>query len=127
MHWSGVTAQGDLIKRDTVETLRVQHGQVAEHWGMETRSSSTHPEAGGLMAGRSQEVRSTVGAQLVRGSPYDESTSSRISPLIASGWRFSTSKSDTRFQQGSEVLSLDMLGSSGPEISMGASSTATKK
>lgn len=53
-HWSGVTAQGDIIERDTVEALRIVHGRVAEHWGMEIRTSSTRPEAGEPTDGRFQ-------------------------------------------------------------------------
>lgn len=29
---------GVAVERDTVETVRIEHGKVVEHWGLEIRS-----------------------------------------------------------------------------------------
>lgn len=55
MHWSGRAADGYLIDRYTVETVRIEGGHIAEHWGMEVRTSTTWP-TGGEQNGRAHVV-----------------------------------------------------------------------
>lgn len=38
LRWVSRSADEVVVERDTVETLRIENGQVAEHWGVEVRS-----------------------------------------------------------------------------------------
>jgi predicted SnoaL-like aldol condensation-catalyzing enzyme len=40
LHWSSQAGDGRTVERDTVETLRIESGRVAEHWGIEVRSTT---------------------------------------------------------------------------------------
>lgn len=40
LHWVSQLPEGPIIERDTVETVRIEDGRVAEHWGLEIRSTT---------------------------------------------------------------------------------------